>query len=191
MFRNWRDCSGLLAVVLCHILVVQAVVGQQSLNIVVLQGEGAHNVVQQIAARPITVRIEDSGGRPVVGARVTFSSPQLGPSGDFSNDLRTLELISDGQGQAVADHYHPNAIAGAYVIEVVAEYQGQMARRQIKQENGAQSKSHGKMFAVLAVVGAAGAAIAVSSLKKKSSTAPPVTGPTITLGGTAVGAPSQ
>lgn len=192
MYRFWRNCSRLLAVVLCHALVTQAVLGQQPLQIRVLQGDGAKNIVQQIAARPITVRVEDSQGRPVVGARVVFTSPQVGPSGEFSNDLRTLEMTTDSRGTASADHYHPDGSVGPYVINVVAEFQNQTARAQIKQENVAQGKGHGKLIAILAIGGAAVAAIVAASLNKNGGgTTPSTGGPTITLGGTStVGAPT-
>jgi hypothetical protein len=193
MYRFWRNCSRLLAVVLCHALVTQAVLGQQPLQIRVLQGEGAKNVVQQIAARPITVRVEDSQGRPVAGARVTFTSPQVGPSGEFSNDLRTLETTTDSRGTASVDRYHPDGNVGSYFIDVVAEFQGVMARKQIRQENVGQGKSHGKLIAILAVAGAAVAAIVAATLNKNNggTNTPPAGTPTITLGGTStVGAPT-
>src|SRR5438132_13714454 len=107
MCTFWRNCSRLLAVVLCHLLVAQAVLGQQgqqAMHIRIIEGGGAKNVVQQIAARPITVRVEDSAGLPVAGANVVFTSPQTGPSGEFSNDLRTLELTADSKGNAYAEH---------------------------------------------------------------------------------------
>jgi hypothetical protein len=188
MCSFWRNCSRLLAVVLCHMLVAQAV--QQGLVIRVIDGEGARNVVEQIAARPITVRVENTAGVPIEGARVVFTSPQNGPSGDFNNGLRTLEVITDNMGRASADNYHPNPFTGSYNINVVAEFQNQTQTRQIRQENVAAGKSRKKLFAILAVGGAAAAAILASSLKKSSP--PPVTPttpPTITLGGTSVGAP--
>jgi len=193
MCTFWRNCSRLLAVVLCHLLLAQAVLGQQgqALNIRILEGGGAKNVVQQIAARPITVQVENSQGRPVVGARVIFTSPQNGPSGEFSNDLRTLELITDSRGRASADHYHPNASVGSYNINVSAQFQDQMAMIQIPQQNVGQGKSHKKLIAILAIGGAAAAAIVASSLKNNSGgTSTSTTPPTITLGGNTVGAPT-
>jgi hypothetical protein len=194
MCTFWRNCSRLLAVVLCHLLLAQAILaqpGQQALNIRVIEGGAARNVVQQIAARPITVQVENSQGRPVVGARVIFTSPQLGPSGEFSNDLRTLELSTDSSGRASADHYHPNATTGSYFIDVTAEFQDQKAMIRVPQENVVQGKSHGKLIAILAIGGAAVAAIVASSLKKNSGgTTTPTTPPTITLGGNTVGAPT-
>jgi hypothetical protein len=192
MPRFWRSCSRLLAVVLCHALMTQAVLGQQSsLRVRIVQGSGAKNVVQQIAARPLVVRVEDANGAPVADARVVFTSPQVGPSGEFSNNLRTFEAITDSRGQASADSYHPNDITGAYFIRVTAQFQNRTAMEDIRQENVGQSKGRGKLIAIIAVAGAAAAAILASSLKKDSSpTTPPTTPPTITLGGTAVGAPT-
>src|SRR6185369_9312034 len=73
----WR----LLVVVLSQLLVLQPVFAQQppgprALKIVVVDGAGSRNVVLQIAARPMTVRVEDAANRPVAGAEVVFTAPQ-------------------------------------------------------------------------------------------------------------------
>jgi hypothetical protein len=184
----WRNCSRLLAVVLCHLIAVQPILSQQGLRIVIVEGDAAKNVVEQIT-RPITVSVHDSAGRPVAGALVTFTSPQTGPSGEFSNDLRTLVVETDSRGIASTGRYHPNAITGSYNIDVKAEFQNQMATAQIPQENLAKGKGRGKLIAILVIAGAAVAAVAVSSLKK-SSTPPTTTPPIITPGTPTVGAPS-
>jgi hypothetical protein len=172
-------------------LVLGPALAQQTLRIVPVEGSGARNVVQQITARPITVRVEDARGMPVADARVIFSSPASGPSGEFNNAARTLEVTTNSRGLASANNYHPNAIAGSYNIDVRAEYQGQTARIQIPQENVTQGKSRRKLIAILAIAGGAAGAILASSLKKKSSgPTTPTTPPTITLGDGSVGAPT-
>jgi hypothetical protein len=184
------NLSRLLVLALCHLVAVQPILGQQGLRIEVVEGSGAKNTVQQIAARPISVRVEDAGGRPVIDAAVTFTSPQQGPSGEFSNDLRTLSVTTDSRGIATADRYHPNALTGTYNIEIKAEFGGQTATAIVPQQNVSKGKGHGKLIAILVVIVAAGGAIAASSLKKKGSSSS-TTGPTITLGGTStVGAPT-
>src|SRR5215468_1060 len=81
--------------VLCELLVLYAglappsiaqATAQPKLRIVVVEGEGATNVAQQIAAKQLIVRVLDGNNRPVEGAAVTFNAPASGSSGDFMND---------------------------------------------------------------------------------------------------------
>jgi len=188
-------------VVLCELLVLYAGLAQPSiaqataqtkLRIVVVEGEGAKNVAQQIAAKQLTVRVFDGNNRPVEGAAVTFIAPASGPSGDFTNDSKSIRILTNTDGVANAGPYHPNATTGVYLIQVRVEFQGALATVNISQMNVGQSKSHKKMIAIIAIAGAAaGAAIAAhgggssSSASSGSSSG----GPTITFGGSAVGAP--
>src|SRR5690349_12169905 len=107
-----RNYSRIVAVALCLLVTVQPILAQQGLKIVLIEGARARNVVLQIAARPITIRVEDASGRPLADVPVTFTSPQQGPSGEFSNNLRTLSITTDSRGIAAAEQYHPNAITG-------------------------------------------------------------------------------
>src|SRR4051794_11399129 len=121
--RSIRHQYGRLGiVVLCLSLMVQPLPAQQALRIVVVEGGNARNVVQQIAARPVAVRIEDAGGRPISGATVTFTAPSAGPSGDFANDSPSLTVFTGDDGIAAARGFHPNALTGAYQMLVRAEY---------------------------------------------------------------------
>jgi len=178
----------MLVIFLCHLLAFQNAFSQQasvqrSLSIVVIEGTGARNVVRQIPARPLTVRVQDAG-KPLQGATVTFMSPQTGPSGEFANDSRTFRVITDENGIASAAGFHPNGSEGPYLIQVRAEFQGATANESIAQVNVGQKKGRKKLFAVLGLVVAAGAAIAFRS----GGSTPPST-PTITFGGGVVGAP--
>src|SRR5579872_2893176 len=77
-----ENCWQLSVILLCQLLVLQpgfAVQTAPSLRIVIVEGAGARNVIQQISARPIIVRIEDQNGQPVSGASVEFRTPQGGP----------------------------------------------------------------------------------------------------------------
>src|SRR5687767_9232622 len=115
--------SRFLIVMICQLLVLQPAFGQQAneqsaLRIVVVEGAAARNVVQQIPARPIRVRIHDASNRPVPGATVEFSSPETGPSAEFENDSRTITVTTDNEGVASAGTLHPNGITGMYSIRV-------------------------------------------------------------------------
>ena len=178
---------------LCELLILYAGVAQPAiaqttaqakLRVVVVEGEGAKNVAQQIAAKQLTVRVLDGNNRPVEGASVTFIAPASGPSGDFTNDSKSIRILTSTDGVANAGPYHPNATTGAYLIQVRVEFQRALATVNISQMNVVQSKSHKKMIAIIAIAGAAaGAAIAAHGSSSSSGA------PTITLGGTAVGAP--
>ena len=175
---------------LCQTLVLQSVLAQPAgaqagLRIIVLSGEGARNVAQQIPPRAMSVRVVDANNRPVEGATVTFTAPRGGPSGDFANDSRSVRVVTNADGFASAGPYHPNETKGSYPIAVLAEFQGAMATAAISQMNIAEGQGHNKkVIAIIAIVGAAAAGAAVAAHKGSSSS-----GTTITFGGTAVGAP--
>lgn len=183
--KFWRP----LLVVVCQFLILQTSPAQQlatqtALRIFILQGDGARNLVQQIPPEPLVVRVEEDR-RPVAAAAVTLTAPAAGPSGQFGNGSTTFTLMTDQDGIAVVDGFHPNAIAGSYQIAVRATLKGQTALANIRQFNVEAKKGHGKLITVLAIAGAAaGAALIAKSGRDNGPTAP-----TITLGDTAVGAP--
>jgi hypothetical protein len=186
-----------LTLILCELLVLQPVSAgqvaeQRTLRIVVVEGTGARNVVQQIAARPLRVRIHDAENQPVAGAVVEFSAPEAGPSGDFDNDSRTITVTTDNEGFASAGSIHPNASTGSYSIRVSAEFQGQTAIAAIQQTNVGRPKNKAKIFAILALVGAGvGAAVYARSGSNDPDPGNVPSLPTISFGGSAVGAPNQ
>lgn len=175
---------------MCALLAAQPAFPQQGgLKITVVEGSGARNVVQQIAPRRLTVRVADSNSRPVQGAAVTFTAPDEGPTGEFENDSATFTTTTDGDGVATALAYHPNGITGQYSIQVLTEFRDQMGTASIAQTNIEQGGGGKKVFAILGLGAAAvGAAILASRKEKTSPTTPPI--PTITFGGSAVGAPA-
>src|SRR6185369_6709171 len=124
-------------------------------------GSGARNVVLQIAPRSLAVRVVDIENRPVPGAEVVFTAPESGPGGEFANDSRTASVLTAPDGMAAAGIYHPNSNVGSYQIRVTAQLRGESATAFIPQTNIGERKSHGKLIATLAIVGAAaGAAVA-------------------------------
>src|SRR5262249_875356 len=187
---NW--CRKALMVLFCQVLVLhplfaQQVAGQRNLRVVILQGEGARNVVQQITPKPIVVRIEDGSGRPVGDATVVFQAPELGPSGEFENDSRLMRTTSGPDGMASAGVFHPNGITGSYQLRANAQFQTFTATPLISHMNIEESHGHKKLLATVAIIGAAaGAAVAFHGKSSSSTTG---NTPTITFGGSAVGAP--
>jgi hypothetical protein len=135
------------------------------LNLVVLEGEGATNNIRQRTAREPVVQVEDENHRPVAGAIVVFTLPSNGAGGTFANGARTLSMVSDSKGQAVARGFRPNGTKGQFQIRVHASYQNQTASATITQINAVISASGAvstgvspKLIAVLVAVAAAAAA---------------------------------
>ena len=105
-----------------------------SLRIVVLEGEGAVNIIQQkTAVRPL-VEVRDRNNLPVAGATVTFSIGGGGSGAAFAGGVQTLTVTTNAAGQAAASGL--NALSsGAFQIQVQAAYQGQIATAAISQTN--------------------------------------------------------
>ena len=162
--------------------------GQLGLKIVVVEGDNAKNITQEIPLRPLTVRVEAVNNQPVQNAAVVFVAPETGPSGEFANDSRTFSVTTNEDGLATARGYHPNAITGAYTIRVRATWRNETAAVNISQMNLAAGQGRlGKRIAIIAIAAAAaGAVIAARSHSSNSSNS---NAPTITFGGGAVGAP--
>jgi len=125
--------TAILSLVLGSVLALDA---QQasSLRIVVLEGEGAVNIIQQkTAVRPL-VEVRDRNNLPVAGASVTFSIAGGGQGAAFAGGLQTLTVTTNAAGQAAASSL--NALSsGAFQIQVQAAYQGQIATAAISQTN--------------------------------------------------------
>jgi hypothetical protein len=104
-----------------------------ALRIVVIEGEGAVNIIQQkTAVRPL-VEVRDRNNVPVAGATVTFAISGGQPAA-FAGGLQTLTVTTNAAGQAAAGGL--NALSsGAFQIQVQAAYQGQIATAAISQTN--------------------------------------------------------
>src|SRR5450631_3748276 len=149
------------------------------LNLVVLEGEGATNNIRQRTAREPVVQVQDENHKPVAGAIVVFTLPSNGAGGVFANGARTLSMVSDNQGQAVARGFRPNGLKGQYQIRVNATHQGQTASTSINQTNAVVAASavagagiSAKLIAVLVVAGAAVAGGAYYATHSGSGTTP-------------------
>jgi hypothetical protein len=97
---------------------------QPALRVLLVEGQGAINIVNKKADRRLTVRVEEKFGVPAKGI-VTFTLPDSGPSGSFDKKgARSVTVNTDDQGYAVARFYRPNNIAGQYTIRVSAATPG-------------------------------------------------------------------
>jgi len=170
------------------------------LNIVVVEGDGAINNIRQRTARETIIQVEDQNHRPISGAAVLFMLPDSGPSGTWANGTRTLQVMTDRAGRAVAKGLRVNNIQGKFQIQVQASYEGTTATTSITQVNSVITAAaagggvSGKVIAILVIAGgaAAGAAVAVTHKSGgSSSTTPPPTPTTVSAGAPSVGAPPQ
>jgi hypothetical protein len=169
------------------------------MKIVVQEGEGAINNIQQHRAKEPVVQVLDANGAPVAGASVSFLLPDNGAGGEFADGARMLAVITDEKGQAVGRGLRPNQAAGRFQIRVTASYHGQTANAviaQINAEPAAAKSSNGKLILILALVGGAAAAGAAAALGHKGSgssttttTTPPPTSTVLVPGSPSIQAP--
>jgi hypothetical protein len=180
------------------------------LNIVIVEGEGAINNVKQRVNRDPIVQVEDENHRPIAGAAVVFFLPDQGASGTFVNGSRTLTVMTNAQGRAVATGIRPNNVNGSMQIRVTASFQGVTASAVINQTNVGGSATGGsapsstaggggmstgaKVGIILAIAGAAAAGGIIAATRGGGGgggTAAIGPSVTITAGTVSVGAPTH
>lgn len=191
-----RYVSSLLALLLALPVSPAAAQEPPRLNLTVVEGEGAINNVRQRLARETIVQVDDENHRPVAGAAVVFTLPSQGASGTFANGARSLTVISDNQGRAVARGLRPNNVQGKFEIRVTASQNGRTGSTTISQTNvvaaaGAGAAAGGisaKLIAIIAVAGAAVAGGVVAGTRGGNDSQTP-TSTTITAGTGSVGPP--
>jgi hypothetical protein len=145
------------------------------LNLVIVEGEGAINNVKQRTAREPVVQVEDENHKPVAGAAVLFTLPDGGPSGAFANGARTLKVVSDANGRAIAKGLRLNNVSGKFQIKVEASFKGTNASATISQTNATLATAAtggttaGQIASIALAVGAAVAAVVVVATQHKNS----------------------
>src|SRR5262249_17876246 len=151
------------AALTCLLFVARSLIAGQSelgLRAIVVEGNGARYVIEQIPPTPIVIRVVDRNNRAVSGATVLFTAPENGPSGDFANGLSSFSTFTNEEGLATAPQFHPNNIEGNYQISIRAQYANEIALASIRQTNVAAKKSVTKKLVILSVAGAlAGVAV--------------------------------
>lgn len=164
---------------------VQAQTLPAELRIVVLQGEGASTDIRQRASSEPIVRVDDEKQNPVSGAVVVFTLPTEGATGSFTNGSKTLTVTTDSHGQAAAVGLRMNSIPGKVPIFISVSYRGVTARTVMTQFSvappgakiGGGSGGHGKLIAILVIVGAGAAGGVVAATHKSGSSPSSVTVP--------------
>lgn len=167
----------------------------KKLNIVIVEGEGAVNNARQRVARDPIVQVEDENRKPVAGAVVVFLLPNQGAGATFANGARSLTVLTENNGQAVARGLQANQLNGQYQIRVTASANGQTASAAIAMSNiaavGAAAAGLGGLKWLL-IVGAIGGAAAATGvvLSNGGNSSPAGPRPTVIAPGTpSVGAP--
>jgi hypothetical protein len=150
------------------------------LEIVIVGGDGAINNVKKRTSREPIVEVRDENHKPVAGAIVSFTLPNVGPGGTFANG-KLLMVTTDQTGRAAATSFRANSETGSFNIRVTASFQGRVATATITQTNAiaaaAAGAAAGGLFgigipATLAIVGAAVAGAAFGIHAAVSSSGP-------------------
>lgn len=152
------------------------------LQIRVIEGEGVAYPLGGRATRGVTVQVTDETGRPMENASVSFRLPEEGPSGTFANGSRLEIATTKADGKASAWGMQWNRTEGSFEIRITA-VKGQARAGTVcavylskaTAETGSSlpvklARNHKWMWITLAVVGGAGAAVAMGAAAGKSST---------------------
>ena len=140
LVHNLRRPLAWMSILLCFSLVHVSAYAQDSpsgpeLKITIIDGDEAINNIRQRTAREPIVQVEDENNRPVAGAAVVFLLPNDGAGGTFTGGAKSLSVMTDANGRAVARGLRPNNVAGRYQIRVSATSQGRTGRAVVQQTN--------------------------------------------------------
>ena len=103
------------------------------LRIVVIEGEGAVNIIQQKTAVAPLVEVRDRNNLPVPGAVVTFTI-EGGTNAAVAGGAQTVTVTTNAAGRAAMTAINPVG-SGTFQIHVQAAFQGQTAAATIAQTN--------------------------------------------------------
>lgn len=159
-----------MTVLLAGWLAVQpaaALEGQETLRIVIVEGDQAIFNVRQRVAREAIIQVEDENRKPVAGALLTLTAPRDGASVVFSNGLNNITIATDETGRAVVSGIRPNGVQGRFSIRITAVKDGMKGSAEMQVSNAALASAGGgvsmKLVAILAAAGAAAVGIAVAA----------------------------
>jgi hypothetical protein len=166
----------------------------KKLNIVIVEGDGAINNIQERVAREVIVQVNDENNKPLSGALVTFALPTGGPSGTFTGGTNIFSAVTDASGR-VSTSFTPNNVSGFYRVNINASLKGQTTTRTISQSNtsgsatntgarGSSGGGGGVSTTTVLIIAAAAAAVTVGVIatRKGDSTNSSPNTPTIGIG---------
>ena len=160
----------------------------ESLQIFILEGNGATNTLVQPMPSMVVVEVRDENSRPVEGADVVFELPATGPGGRFSENQSIRRAKTNSQGQAGVT-FVPNSELGRFSIKVSATLANRSGQAVISQSNAlrpassAEKRRFGRLlnWKVLLIAGGAVAVVAVVLATRGGSSSSASAPPTITL----------
>jgi len=153
-----------------------------------MEGEGAIHLPGARSSRAVTVEITEETGKPVSGAAVTFHLPEDGPSGTFTNGLRTEVVLTDSRGHATLHGFTANRVPGRFQLRIVASKEqaraGTVSFQYIAEPKSgvvtaAKAPAARKRWLAAAAAVVAGGAVAGFAAKRNST---PATTPAIPAG---------
>ncbi len=169
------------------------------LRILVITGNGAVNDISKYVPTPTILEVRDSLDQPVAGATVSFTFPEIGPSGRFADGSRTWATTSDARGRVTMSGFVPSRNEGSYQIAVNAASGEKSASIMLRETNAfvptaaLRGKPRmGSSARILVILGIGGAVAAGSLLAIKggntgsSASASPTS---ISIGSISIGAP--
>jgi hypothetical protein len=131
-----------------------------ALKIVVVEGEGAVNIIQQKTAVAPVIEVRDRNDQPVAGAIVRFAIQK----GQASfNSARTLSVTTDAAGRATAAGLTATS-RGALQITASAVFQGQTAAATIAQTTVATAAEASSVAAGTSAASAGGGGLSHTAL---------------------------
>lgn len=150
------------------------------LKIIVLEGQGAVNLLPSRTAVQPVIEVRDENDNPLEGVTVTFELPASGPGGIFPGGQPSQIGVTNRQGQVSTRGFVPNDRPGEFEILVRAEYQGRTAVERIRQANGyltaeeARRKRRRWLWPLI-IMGSAGAAAGIYFAVREPAQPVPVT----------------
>jgi len=87
-----------------------------SAGLAVVSGNAQNAKAYQNFPAPLTVKLTDAGGAPIVSAPVTFRAPAYGASGYFTGGIGTTTVLTDASGMASVGYFTANPVTGSYVV---------------------------------------------------------------------------
>src|SRR5215469_5875154 len=103
------------------------------LKIIAVEGDGATGPVRQRPSQIPGVRVVDENEKAVIGAAVVFTLPTEGATGEFPNGSKTLMVVTDAEGTAIAKGLRFNQIPGKVPISINVSYKGLTTRANLTQ----------------------------------------------------------
>lgn len=164
----------------------------QTLQVRVVEGDGAVYAIGSRATRGIAVQVTDQANKPVEGASVSFRLPEAGPGGAFSTGSKMEIVTTQGDGRASVWGMQWNRSAGSFEVRITVvkgQTRAGIVCSQALSDSAAAAgerigprRGHKWLWVTLAVAGgAAGGFMTIGLLRKQGSSAVDTT-PGLTIG---------